>query len=305
MGALKCGAGGVVVISGPTDHAHQAAKSMMMVQDHGAAAQTTSADILGPIVKALESDEGDVICKVGDSRTALAGAATVRVGTQAPVAAQFAFAQVLDLPMAQVDVKVLCLGGGFGWSGETDFIAQAAAIAREAGGGPVWAFWTYEQGPMHDFFRPAPPRRRVCAPGRTRRAARVPWESRSAGPAMMHRIVERKLGARGHARWGCERRCCRTTRAACACSGGPPNKRGGRIAGEWDRRHETLARQCAAPQFRQRGGASGGGVGWCRQSGPHARCGQCDRLRHRGQAEPDSPADGVGQRLRRLPLRLA
>lgn len=104
VGALKCGAGGVVVISGPTDHAHQAAKSMMMVQDHGAAAQTTSADILGPIVKALESDEGDVICKVGDSRTALAGAATVRVGTQAPVAAQFAFAQVLEIPMAQVDV---------------------------------------------------------------------------------------------------------------------------------------------------------------------------------------------------------
>ena len=50
---------------------------------------------------------------------------------------------------------MLYLGGGFGWSGETDFIAQTAAIAREAGGGPVWAFWTYEQGPMHDFFRPA------------------------------------------------------------------------------------------------------------------------------------------------------
>ena len=223
---LKGGTGGVAAIASSPWRAMQAAKAVKVQWDHGAAAQASSDEILERMAKALETDEGAVIYRVGDSRAALAGAArtlnaayrapylahatmepmnctvqfkdglaTVWVGTQAPVAAQFAVAQVLDIPMDKVDLRVTYLGGGFGRRGEVDFVAQAAAIARETGGLPVQTFWSREQDTQHDFYRPASVAR--LSAGLDAQGRIVAWESRSAGQSVIHQIVERMLGAPG------------------------------------------------------------------------------------------------------------
>jgi len=83
------------------------------------------------------------------------GAATVWTSTQVPDLARTAAAKVLGIAEDKVDVQQLLLGGGFGRRLEVDYVAQAAAIAREAGGAPVQTLWTREQDTQHDFYRPA------------------------------------------------------------------------------------------------------------------------------------------------------
>ena len=182
--------------------------------------------------EALQKNAASVIHQVGDSRAALAGAArtlsaeyrapylahatmeplnctaqfvagqggrpgtaTLWVGTQAPVAAQFAVASALDIPMAHVTVHVPFLGGGFGRRGEVDFIVQAALIAREAGGAPVQTMWTREQDTMHDFYRPAAAAR--LSAGLDAQGRLVAWESLTASQSVIHQIVERLFGLPG------------------------------------------------------------------------------------------------------------
>ena len=46
------------------------------------------------------------------------------------------------------------LGGGFGRRYFTDFIVQAALLARETDGAPVQLLWPREQDMAHDYYRP-------------------------------------------------------------------------------------------------------------------------------------------------------
>lgn len=75
------------------------------------------------------------------------GRATVWAATQVPDMARRAAAQVLGLTPGQVELQLL--GGGFGRRCELDVVAQAAAIAREAGGVPVQ---TYRR--LHEYGWP-------------------------------------------------------------------------------------------------------------------------------------------------------
>jgi isoquinoline 1-oxidoreductase subunit beta len=224
--ARKGGSGGVAAIADTPYHAMQAAKAVNVQWDHGPAASLSSAQIIESLAKQLAADDGSVAYQTGDSPAAMSrsartlgaeyrvpylahatmepmnctvqfkdGAATVWTGTQAPVAAQFAAAQGLDIPMANVTVNVPFLGGGFGRRGEMDFVAQAAAIAREAGGAPVQTFWSREQDTTHDFYRPATVARLQA--GLDAQGHIVAWESRTAGQSVIHQIVTRMLGAPG------------------------------------------------------------------------------------------------------------
>jgi isoquinoline 1-oxidoreductase beta subunit len=224
--AVKGGTGGVAAIADTPFHAMQAAKAVNVQWDPGPAASLSSAQIIESLAKQLAADEGSVAYQVGDSRAALGqaartlgaeyrvpylahatmepmnctvqfkdGAATVWTGTQAPVAAQFAVAQGLGIPMDKVAVNVTFLGGGFGRRGEMDFVAQAAAIAREADGAPVQTFWSREQDTAHDFYRPATVGRLQA--GLDAQGRIVAWESRTAGQSVIHQIVNRMLGAPG------------------------------------------------------------------------------------------------------------
>jgi CO/xanthine dehydrogenase Mo-binding subunit len=76
------------------------------------------------------------------------------VGSQAPDLAKFAGAYYADVPKDNVTVNSTFLGGGFGRRSATDFVAEAAAIAKESGL-PVQLVWSREDDMQHDVYRPA------------------------------------------------------------------------------------------------------------------------------------------------------
>ena len=80
-------------------------------------------------------------------------AAELWCGTQVPTSAQGAVAQALGLRPQQVTVHNQLIGGAFGRKLETDYVAQAAAIARECAF-PVKMVWSREQDMQHDNYRP-------------------------------------------------------------------------------------------------------------------------------------------------------
>jgi isoquinoline 1-oxidoreductase beta subunit len=83
-----------------------------------------------------------------------AGRCDLWLGTQAPSRAQNWAAQLTGLPLENVFVHTLPLGGAFGRRGEWDFAVEAVEVAM-ATGGPVKVMWTREDDLRHDFYRPA------------------------------------------------------------------------------------------------------------------------------------------------------
>ncbi len=58
------------------------------------------------------------------------------------------------LPLARCEVYKLHLGGGFGRRGQTDWIRQAVAIAKELPGTPVKLIWSREEDMQHGAYHP-------------------------------------------------------------------------------------------------------------------------------------------------------
>jgi isoquinoline 1-oxidoreductase beta subunit len=75
------------------------------------------------------------------------------VGTQVPALAQGTAARITGLSLDKVRVHNHYLGGGFGRRLETDFIALAVEIARQASG-PVKVVYSREDDIQHDMYRP-------------------------------------------------------------------------------------------------------------------------------------------------------
>lgn len=115
--------------------------------------------------------------------------------TQVPDLARTAAAKVLGIAEDKVDVQQLLLGGGFGRRLEVDYVAQAAAIAREAGGAPVQTLWTREQDTQHDFYRPACMARFKA--GFDGEGRLVAWENLSVGQAIVPQVLGRIFGLPG------------------------------------------------------------------------------------------------------------
>lgn len=76
------------------------------------------------------------------------------VGSQAPDLAKLAAAFYADLPKDNITVNSTFLGGGFGRRVNSDFVAEAVAIAK-ASGFPVQLVWSREDDIKNDFYRPA------------------------------------------------------------------------------------------------------------------------------------------------------
>jgi isoquinoline 1-oxidoreductase beta subunit len=74
-------------------------------------------------------------------------------GTQVPSSAQKAVAKVLGIAPEKVVVHGQLIGGAFGRKLETDYVEQAAAIARRCPY-PVKMVWSREQDTQHDNYRP-------------------------------------------------------------------------------------------------------------------------------------------------------
>jgi isoquinoline 1-oxidoreductase beta subunit len=81
------------------------------------------------------------------------GGAEVWCGTQVPTRAQSVVAKIVGCPVEQVTVNNQLIGGAFGRKLETDYVEQAATIAK-ACPYPVKLVWTREEDMQHDNYRP-------------------------------------------------------------------------------------------------------------------------------------------------------
>ena len=75
--------------------------------------------------------------------------------TQAPSAAIKSLGKVFKIKPAQIKIHVTRSGGGFGRRIKSDFILEAAAIAKQSEGIPIKLTWTREQDIQQDYYRNA------------------------------------------------------------------------------------------------------------------------------------------------------
>jgi isoquinoline 1-oxidoreductase beta subunit len=177
---------GVAVVADNFWNAKTALAALPIVWDEGPNTKVTSATIADMLKEGLDAEQAFVGNKVGDAKTALAGAAKVVEAvysypyqshspmepmnttalytpekcevwcpTQSAEGILAAIAEVSGLPVAKCDVHKVLLGGGFGRRGAfTDFARQAVQIAMQMPGTPVKLLWTREEDMTHDYYHP-------------------------------------------------------------------------------------------------------------------------------------------------------
>ena len=182
---VKVGDNSVAVVADSWWRAKKALEALPIVWDEGENAKVTSASIAAFLKAGLDAEEAFVGNKTGDAKGSIAGAAkvieatysypyqshapmepmnatalytadkcTVWCPTQNGEAALAAVAEASGLQVAQCDVIKTYLGGGFGRRGQTDYVRQAVAIAKEMPGTPVKLLWTREEDTTHDVYHP-------------------------------------------------------------------------------------------------------------------------------------------------------
>ncbi len=228
------GTAGVAVVADTPWRALKAVRALpVRWQDDPAgtpAAGYSSAEALDAMARQLDGDAGTALFRQGDVAAAMKGAtrtlqaeyrapylahatlepqnctvqirdgrATVWAPTQIPGIARDAVARVLGIDAEHVTMNVTLLGGGFGRRLEADFIAQAAAIARETAaadpalaGVPLQLFWSREEDTRHDFYRPAAVARLQA--GLDAQGRLVAWQQVSCGPTILPKLMQRHFG---------------------------------------------------------------------------------------------------------------
>src|SRR5712691_255939 len=84
------------------------------------------------------------------------GKVAIWTSTQNAEASLATAAATAGVPLENVEVHRVQLGGGFGRrGGGQDFVRQGVAIAKTMEGTPVKMLWTREEDTQHDFYRPA------------------------------------------------------------------------------------------------------------------------------------------------------
>jgi isoquinoline 1-oxidoreductase subunit beta len=182
---VKVGDDAVAVVADSWWRARKALDALPIVWDEGENVKVSSASIAQWLKEGLDADEAFVGNKVGDAKATLGGAAkvveavysypyqshapmepmnatalytadkcTVWCPTQNGESALAATAEAAGLPVGQCDVIKTYLGGGFGRRGQTDYVRQAVAIAKEMPGTPVKLLWTREEDTTHDVYHP-------------------------------------------------------------------------------------------------------------------------------------------------------
>ena len=111
--------------------------------------------------------------------------------TQVPFRAQDRVAAVLGIAPEKVTIRQTWLGGGFGRRAETDFIEQAALIARLVDV-PVSLQWSRVEDTQHDYYRPAYAIRCEAALGQE--GAIDAWRARIAGASIARSIRPEWVG---------------------------------------------------------------------------------------------------------------
>jgi isoquinoline 1-oxidoreductase beta subunit len=203
--------GGVAVIARHTWAALQGRDALEIEWDHGPNADHDSLEYTQSLLAAVRAP-GEVLRKRGDAAAALAGAAKVVQAeyvvpylahapmeppaavarldgdrceiwacTQDPQSAQETVAEALGIDKAKVAIHVTFLGGGFGRKSKSDFIVEAALLARAAGA-PVRVQWTRQDDLRHGYYHTHSAQ--ALAAGLDAKGELVAWRHRIAYPSI-------------------------------------------------------------------------------------------------------------------------
>jgi isoquinoline 1-oxidoreductase beta subunit len=175
--------GGVAVIARDTWTAIKARNTIKIEWNEGAHASYDSENYRKQLQEAVARTDGKVIRNEGDTYVALKQSARRMVSDyyvphlahvpmeppcatakytdghcevwapcQSPQAARNDVAKLLGIPVEKVTINVTLLGGAFGRKSKSDFVAEAALLARAMEGTPVKVTWTREDDLHHDFY---------------------------------------------------------------------------------------------------------------------------------------------------------
>ncbi len=178
----------VAVVADSWWRANEALKKVKIEWDEGANGNASNETIAAMLRDGLAQPNLPQAHKLGDVGAALAAAATVVeseyqspylnhatlepqtctawfkpdgfleiwTSTQNAEASMEAAARSAGVPLEQVEVHKMMLGGGFGRrGGPQDFVTQGVAIAKAMRGTPVKMMWSREEDMQHGFYRPA------------------------------------------------------------------------------------------------------------------------------------------------------
>ncbi|MGE0385426.1 MAG: molybdopterin cofactor-binding domain-containing protein [Gammaproteobacteria bacterium] len=182
---VRVGDSAVAVVADTWWRAKTALDALPIVWDEGPNASISSADIDALVASGLDAEQAVVGNQAGDVKSAIRTAAkTVEAvysfpfqnhATMEPMTAtarwtpercevwcptqngEAALAVAIEasgLRAEQCDVHKFHLGGGFGRRGQSDYVRQAIAIARQVPGTPVKLIWTRQEDMLHGYFHP-------------------------------------------------------------------------------------------------------------------------------------------------------
>ena len=182
---VQVGDSAIAVVADTWWRAKTALDELPIEWDEGPNATASSESFAQVLIEGLEARDAFIGNQTGDARAAIAGAARkieavygvphqnhacmepmnatarwtperceVWCPTQNGEAAFAATVEAAGLPAAQCEVYKIHLGGGFGRRGQTDYVRQAVAIAKEMPGTPVKLIWSREEDMLHGYFHP-------------------------------------------------------------------------------------------------------------------------------------------------------
>ena len=183
---VSVGDNAVAVVADTWWHAKTALEALPIVWDEGDNAKVSSASIAKWLDEGLDDSQPAFVGnQSGDAKAAFAGAAKkieavynypyqnhaameplnatalytadkceVWCGTQNGEAAFAATLEVSGLSADKCDVHKQMLGGGFGRRGQTDYVRQAVAIAKQMPGTPIKLLWSREEDMQHGTYHP-------------------------------------------------------------------------------------------------------------------------------------------------------
>ncbi len=216
---------GVAVVGDTSWHAIRGRDALKVTWDEGRLAGLTSDEVTTRLHRLAAESEGREAVKRGRGARGLEGASTVveaaydlpylahacmepmnatavmrdgEVEVWVPTQSQAApalfgggsrgvAAKAAGVSQDRVTIHTTNLGGGFGRRSESDFVAEAVAVAAQLPGVPIRLLWTREDDVRHDFYRPGNHHALRAALGAD--GLPVAWAHHVVAPSIISRFI--------------------------------------------------------------------------------------------------------------------